>query len=182
MQLKPLEPKTDDLLQKDEDAIDREMTDSVESRLGSSKAGGDSLPESLRTDMESSFGADFSGVKVHTDQNAIQMNQDLGAKAFTHGNDIYFNADYYNPSTSSGRKLLAHELTHVVQQSGGELQQKFHSDSRIRHLNRISKKDILQLVPNVTALNGPAEMPAGQGRRVTLRATAPREQRLRGTF
>jgi hypothetical protein len=66
--------------------------------------------------MESGFGADFSGVHVHTDNNAAQMNQQLGARAFTHGSDIYFNQGEYQPATSTGDHLLAHELTHTVQQ------------------------------------------------------------------
>ncbi|MCZ7406259.1 MAG: DUF4157 domain-containing protein [Candidatus Methanoperedens sp.] len=172
LQLKQISLKTDEQVQGDEETNDRKVADSVESRLTSSKGGGDSLPENLRKDMESAFSADFSGVKVHTDQSAVQMNQDLGARAFTHKNNIYFNANNYNPYTSSGKNLLAHELTHVVQQSGGELQQKAHAYRGTRNINQISKKDILQLAPKVTALNGPAEMPAGRGSRVTLRATA----------
>jgi hypothetical protein len=182
LQLKQIASKTDELLKEDEDTIDRKLADSVGSRLSSSKGGGDSLPENLRTNMESAFGADFSGVKVHTNQSAVQMNQDLGAKAFTHGNNIYFNANNYNPYTSSGKKLLVHELTHVVQQSGGKPQQKDQAYNGTRIINQISKKDILQLVPNVTGLNGPAEMPAGQGRRVRLRATAARGTAIAWSF
>jgi hypothetical protein len=63
------------------------------------------------------MGADFSNVNIHTDPEAIQMNQSLGARAFTHGNDIYFNQNEYNPSTPKGKHLLAHELTHVIQQT-----------------------------------------------------------------
>ncbi|MBD2753189.1 DUF4157 domain-containing protein [Spirosoma sp. BT704] len=66
--------------------------------------------------MESAMGADFSGVRVHTGSEASQLSQDLNAYAFTHGNDIYFNEGQYNPSTSEGQRLLAHELTHTVQQ------------------------------------------------------------------
>ena len=68
--------------------------------------------------MESVIGADFSNVRVHTDSHAVQMSQDLSAHAFTHGNDVYFNEGKYNPQSSDGQHLLAHELTHTVQQSG----------------------------------------------------------------
>ncbi|NML21664.1 DUF4157 domain-containing protein [Pseudoflavitalea sp. G-6-1-2] len=88
----------------------------LESRLGAEKGKGSPLPESTRSSMESSFGADFSGVRVHTGSSANQMNQDLGAKAFTHGNDIYFNKGQYDTSSKSGNSLLAHELTHTIQQ------------------------------------------------------------------
>ncbi|WP_299314588.1 DUF4157 domain-containing protein [uncultured Aquimarina sp.] len=92
---------------------------SIESRLSSSKGGGSSLPKNTKSQMESGFGTDFSNVRVHTDANAKQMSQDLGAQAFTHGNDIYFNEGKFDTSSNSGKHLLAHELTHTVQQEGG---------------------------------------------------------------
>ncbi len=67
--------------------------------------------------MESRFGTDFSGVKIHTGHTAVQMNQELNAQAFTSGNDIYFNEGKYAPGSESGKHLLAHELTHTLQQS-----------------------------------------------------------------
>ncbi|SEW51350.1 eCIS core domain-containing protein [Chitinophaga arvensicola] len=67
-------------------------------------------------EMQQKFGVDFSHVNIHTGADAVQMNKELGAQAFTHKNDIYFNAGKYNPDTSKGKHLLAHELTHVVQQ------------------------------------------------------------------
>ncbi|MBS1603765.1 MAG: DUF4157 domain-containing protein [Bacteroidetes bacterium] len=76
------------------------------------------LPNDTRTRMESSIGSDFSSVRVHTDSQAAQMNKQLNAQAFTNQNDIYFNSGKYDPHTSSGQHLLAHELTHVVQQTG----------------------------------------------------------------
>ncbi|MGK7947778.1 MAG: DUF4157 domain-containing protein [Xenococcaceae cyanobacterium] len=53
------------------------------------------------------FGTDFSDVKVHTDSSAVQMNQDIQAQAFTHGQDIYFNSGKYSPDTNEGKSLLA---------------------------------------------------------------------------
>ncbi|MDX8553691.1 DUF4157 domain-containing protein [Tenacibaculum sp. 1B UA] len=89
---------------------------SLENDLSSSKGGGSPLPSNTQNEMESGFGADFSGVRVHNDSNAVQMNQELGSQAFTNGNDIYFNEGKYNPESDSGKHLLAHELTHTVQQ------------------------------------------------------------------
>ncbi|UTD15369.1 DUF4157 domain-containing protein [Tenacibaculum mesophilum] len=89
---------------------------SLEGDLSSSKGGGSSLPSNTQNEMESGFGADFSGVRIHNDSNAVQMNKKLGSQAFTNGNDIYFNEGKYNPSSESGKHLLAHELTHTVQQ------------------------------------------------------------------
>jgi len=86
---------------------------SIESRLNSSKGGGSPLSDEVRSFMEPRFGADFSQVRVHTNPEAVQMNQELGAQAFTHGNNIYFGAGK-SPANSD---LTAHELTHVVQQA-----------------------------------------------------------------
>ncbi|MEW5857473.1 MAG: DUF4157 domain-containing protein [Cyanobacteriota bacterium] len=91
----------------------------LENRLTNSKGGGSPLDDEVRSFMEPRIGANFSSVRVHTDSNAIQMNRELNAQAFTHGSDVYFGAGKYNPSSSDGKHLLAHELTHVVQQSGG---------------------------------------------------------------
>ncbi|MDX2070795.1 MAG: DUF4157 domain-containing protein [Haliscomenobacter sp.] len=99
-------------------------TPSLESRLSSSRGGGSPLPENTRTQMEGAFGSDFSGVRIHTDSSAVQMNKELGAQAFTHGSDVYFNAGKYDDGSREGKRLLGHELTHVVQQ-GGEVQPKF---------------------------------------------------------
>lgn len=59
--------------------------------------------------------ADFSGVRVHTDTEADALARSVSSRAFTHGQDIYFTSGTYAPTTSAGQHLLAHELTHVVQ-------------------------------------------------------------------
>jgi hypothetical protein len=69
-----------------------------------------------RAFMEPRFGADFSGVRIHTDRTAAQMNNALGSYAFAYNNNIYFNQGQFQPATTAGKRLLAHELTHVVQQ------------------------------------------------------------------
>jgi hypothetical protein len=92
---------------------------SLEAQLHSSKGGGMALPPSTKHSMESAFGHDFSGVKLHNNSSAAAMNNELGAQAFTHGNDIYFNDGKYNPEATEGKHLLAHELTHTLQQTGG---------------------------------------------------------------
>ena len=90
----------------------------VESQLNSSKGGGSPLPDEVRSFMEARFGADLSQVRVHTGSEAVEMNKELNAQAFTHGKDIYFGSGRYNPGSSEGKHLLAHELTHVLQQTG----------------------------------------------------------------
>ncbi|MDZ7695034.1 MAG: DUF4157 domain-containing protein [Balneolaceae bacterium] len=72
--------------------------------------------DSVRNYMEPRFGADFSNVRIHTGSEAAKLSQDINAQAFTHGRDIYFNNEKYNPDSSSGKHLIAHELTHTIQQ------------------------------------------------------------------
>jgi outer membrane protein OmpA-like peptidoglycan-associated protein len=91
----------------------------IESSLSFSKGSGSPLPDNTRSQMEGAFGADFSEVRVHTGGSAVQMNRDLQAQAFTHGSDVYFNAGKYNTGSTQGKRLLGHELTHVVQQGEG---------------------------------------------------------------
>jgi hypothetical protein len=93
----------------------RQLADRLEGR----KRQGAPLPAGLKTKMEGRFGRDFSDVRVHIDEEAVQMCRELNAQAFTYGTDIYFNAGKYQPGTEVGQRLLAHELTHVVQQVGG---------------------------------------------------------------
>lgn len=92
------------------------VTPALEARLDGTRGGGEPLPESVRSYMEPRFGADFSGVRVHMGSEADALNRELGAQAFTQQRDIYFGAGRYSPKTRDGQQLLAHELTHVVQQ------------------------------------------------------------------
>ncbi|MCY7323923.1 MAG: DUF4157 domain-containing protein [Phormidesmis sp. CAN_BIN36] len=88
----------------------------IESRLNSSKGGGEPLADEVRSFMEPRFGADFSQVRVHTDGDAVQMNRELNAQAFAHKQDVYFGAG----KAPGNDALTAHELTHVVQQTANE--------------------------------------------------------------
>ncbi len=95
-----------------------EASSALVQQINNSKGGGHSMDKGTRGFMESRFGADFSNVRIHTNTNAIQMSRGLNAQAFTVGNDIYFNEGRYNPNSTSGKHLLAHELTHTLQQGG----------------------------------------------------------------
>jgi hypothetical protein len=88
----------------------------IEDDIQRVRGGGQTLPDDLRARMEPAFGADFSGVRVHTDAKAHALNQSLAARAFTTGQDIFFRGGEYNPGSQTGQELLAHELTHVIQQ------------------------------------------------------------------
>jgi hypothetical protein len=90
----------------------------LEQSLNAGRGSGRPLPDSLRTSMEGRLGADFSQVRLHTDGSASDLALGLGAHAFTYGHDVYFDKGRYDPQTASGQQLLAHELVHVVQQTG----------------------------------------------------------------
>ena len=91
-----------------------EMVDEVSQRKGS----GSPIPGGAREQMEGFFGADLAGVQVHADGEAAALSRELDAQAFTVGKDVYFAEGKYDPSSSEGQGLLAHELTHVRQQGG----------------------------------------------------------------
>lgn len=89
----------------------------VRRTLAQGTGGGHALQPAVREQMESAFGEDFSSVRVHAGPTANVLSRRLGANAFTYGTDIYFDSGKFQPDTSAGRRLLAHELTHVVQQA-----------------------------------------------------------------
>jgi hypothetical protein len=83
------------------------------------KGGGSPLPTELRAQMEGHLGADFSDVRVHDGAKAAESASAVQARAYTVGNDVVFNRGEYQPASDEGRRTLAHELTHVVQQRAG---------------------------------------------------------------
>jgi hypothetical protein len=93
-----------------------ETTPEFNQQLEGTKGQGSKLDDDTRAEMEEHMGADLSGVNIHTGGVAGEMNENINAKAFTHGQDIYFNNGNYDPKSPEGKKLLAHELTHTMQQ------------------------------------------------------------------
>jgi len=85
-------------------------------RIQQSRGNGKPLDQPTLSKMEQGFGTDFSNVRFHTDSQSESMNSDLGARAFTNKNDIFFNKGEFNPQSKDGQTLLAHELTHTIQQ------------------------------------------------------------------
>lgn len=90
----------------------------MESAINSARGGGQPLEAGLQQSMEQAMGVDFSGVRVHTDSRSDKLNESIQAKAFTTGQDMYFRQGAYQPRSRGGQELIAHELTHVVQQNG----------------------------------------------------------------
>jgi hypothetical protein len=95
-----------------------DVSPNVESAIEKERGAGQGLDAGVKRQMESSLGADFGGVRIHTDQRSDSLNHALSARAFTTGQDIFFRDGAYQPGSSVGRELIAHELTHVVQQNG----------------------------------------------------------------
>lgn len=93
-----------------------EVEEALESRIRSLRGGGRALPESARAFFEPRFGHDFGDVRVHSDPASAQLARSVDARAFTVGRDVVFGPGEFTPGTPEGRRLLAHELTHVVQQ------------------------------------------------------------------
>ena len=113
----------------------------LESSINQTRGKGQPLSDKIKQPMEKSFGTDFSGVKIHTDAQSDRLNQSIQAKAFTTGQDIFFRQGAYNPSSRGGQELIAHELTHVVQQTGkNSLQPK---------INRAVENKITQASPDL---------------------------------
>jgi hypothetical protein len=91
----------------------------VDAVLRRRRGAGSPLPSRTAEEMGAGFGADFSGVRVHTDSEAAGVAQRLQAQAFSYGSDLYFGTGTYRPESGSGRELIAHELAHVVQAQSG---------------------------------------------------------------
>ncbi|MCE9667756.1 DUF4157 domain-containing protein [Myxococcus stipitatus] len=98
----------------------------VAADIANSHTSGNPLPLSVRRFMEPRFRADFSGVRVHTGDNAARLNRQLNAQAFTVGNQIFFGKDRFRPDSAEGQELIAHELTHTIQQGSVQQQATVH--------------------------------------------------------
>ena len=109
--------QTKPILQRQEGIGSREASAGLESQINQVRNGGQALETNLQARMGQAMGADFSGVRVHTDAQSDKLNQSIQAKAFTTGQDVFFRQGEYQPGSRRGQELIAHELTHVVQQT-----------------------------------------------------------------
>ncbi len=115
------------LIQRREDLGGGVASTDLESSIQNARGSGQALEPNLQEEMGQAMGADFSGVRVHTDAQSDQLNKSIQAKAFTTGQDVFFRQGAYVPSSRNGQELIAHELTHVVQQNGKAVQRSFHT-------------------------------------------------------
>ncbi|HHE08237.1 MAG TPA: DUF4157 domain-containing protein, partial [Chlorobaculum parvum] len=109
-------PASDNKLQRKKAGGAGGASPSVQSAISGKMGGGQPMSSEVRSFMEPRFNADFSNVRIHSDPEAASLNNQLSARAFTHKNHIFFSRDQYQPGTSGGKHLLAHELTHTIQQ------------------------------------------------------------------
>ena len=132
-------------------------TDEFETSLNHARSGGSTLEPKLQTQMGTAMGADFSGVRVHTDTQADQLNRSIQAKAFTTGQDIFFRQGTYAPQNHQGQELIAHELTHVVQQTGTQqapVQRKL-SNEKIEEYKEVVALESVSIVEMPEGDDGP---------------------------
>ena len=117
VQRKCAECEEEEKLQRKENNLGKAETgNELETYIGNLNSGGTYLPDNVRSFFEPRFGYDFSNVKIHNDSAAAKSAESVNALAYTSGNNIVFNQNQYSPETNNGKRLLAHELTHVVQQ------------------------------------------------------------------
>jgi hypothetical protein len=93
---------------------------SIEQQIKEKQGSGSKMDNQIQAKMESAFGTSFNDVNIHSDTKSDELTQSVGAVAFATGNDIFFRQGEYNPGNREGQELLGHELTHVVQQRGGQ--------------------------------------------------------------
>ncbi len=118
-----------------------------EGQLNQARGGGQRLSPSVKEPMEREFGADFSGVRVHTGGQADGLARSIQAQAFTTGQDVFFRQGAYQPGSRGGQELLAHELTHVVQQNTSTIRRKIGPDVPVGTIvNRIKDKKFFSIV------------------------------------
>ena len=98
-----------------------DLDDEVAARIGRERGSGQPLDRAAGEKLGAAMGADFSDVRVHTTPAADELSHDLGARAFTTGQDIFFREGTYAPHSAAGESLLAHELAHIVQQGAGQV-------------------------------------------------------------
>lgn len=108
-------------IQRQLDELEQEATRPVMQRIQERRGSGNPLPEAIQRHLEQGLNHDLSNVRIHDDQEADKMAKKVNAVAFTTGQDIYFRSGKFNPNSQSGLELLAHEVTHTVQQAKGEV-------------------------------------------------------------
>jgi hypothetical protein len=162
-------------------ALEEQDPSLVKQVVGS--GGGAPLDNDTRGFMESSLGADFSDVRVHTDATASESARSVQAHAYTVGSDVVFQSGKYAPESDSGKRMLAHELTHVVQQRSGPVDgtpaaggiQVSHPSDRFEQAAESSANRVMSSSP----ATGPASVAAAPA---SIQREGEEEEEVQGTF
>ena len=126
------------------------LSSSFGNKLSALQGQGSRLYGGLKEKMESGFGRDFSNVRLHTDDAAAEMSSSISAKAFTLGNDIYFNRGQYNPESQAGQHLIAHELTHVAQGTGKLARERNYSSVYMDYTPQTSSQEVYSFLSSLS--------------------------------
>ena len=145
----------------------------VESAIQQKRGSGNNLDSGVRGQMEGALGADFSGVRVHVDAQADSLNHTLSARAFTRPR-IFFSQGAYQPGSSSGRELIAHELTHVVQQDGDKVRRAM-TVSQPGDPHEVEAEETARAVMRLESSSASKEDNAGQGAISASRSSVQRQ-------
>ncbi|MDA0770153.1 MAG: DUF4157 domain-containing protein, partial [Chloroflexi bacterium] len=143
LQMKPVQRSVDIGLEGG--AIDSDAMQTIQGERGK----GQGLADGVRTKMEGAFGADFSGVRLHTGPETDSLNESMSARAFTTGQDIFVRKSDYSPGSAAGQELLAHELTHVVQQNGSAVRVQEEPEVH-RKIDSGATQSVLQSIPGMS--------------------------------
>ena len=137
-------------IQRKQTIAGEEASSDLESAINQARGSGQPLNAGLQQSMGQAMRADFSGVRVHTDTQSDQLNQSIQARAFTTGQDVFFRQGAYQPENRAGQKLIAHELTHVIQQNSGAVrrQSQFRKNDELLHDQFEANAKPMQLQPN----------------------------------
>lgn len=144
-----------DSLQRHMAELDAQATQPVWQRIQERRGSGNPLPEAIQRHLEQGLNHDLSGVRIHDDSEADTLAKGVNATAFTSGKDIYFQSGKFNPNTQSGLELLAHEVTHTVQQSKGAVGKGIDPDSGLESEAREKGKKLAQVMPSPKSLLPP---------------------------
>ncbi|MEE3719405.1 DUF4157 domain-containing protein, partial [Tumidithrix elongata RA019] len=144
LQMKPM-------LQRREAISGGESSEELESTIKQTKGGGQPLDKHLQLKMGHAMGMDFSVVRIHSDARSDLLSRAIQAKAFTTGQDVFFQQGAYDPSSQDGQELIAHELTHVVQQNGNTIQKK------PKNVNNAATNDHASFLSMVNELAGESD-------------------------
>lgn len=171
-QIEPEEEQEEELIQtKASGERTAQVGPAGEAAIGSLRGRGQPLSRSARTFFEPRLKHNFGDVRVHAGGGAAQAARRTGARAFTVGRDIVFDAGEYAPNTVAGRRLIAHELTHVVQQTGGRAVRQAHTPTDSEHpseeeAERVADAVVAGQSPTIRARAQPGTLQRARGDRV----------------